>query len=427
MTENDDPFGKMLDEAGVSFTRRPPQPGVTMNAGDTIQIVQDIASNPSLLTAIATVLVVWIKSRTSRKAMFTTKENEVVHAFEGMSPDEIERLVKLSRSIAVIDTAPKTKIKDNKKGPGKWVPQGNGGTQKPTCFVCGDTVMMDASRQNNTEPQSCFDAQCRVIAEQRKRLPPGSFQPDFSLQSRLIRTRRAAAKQHRLLSQQVAESRAAENQQHWGDLSEITAVPPTARVLRLVIPNGRAPLQPQDAARRETHRKHLQTILAETQGLPALLPITADQPTADAAEESMSGQLCTMCGGGCCVRGGDAAYLTAETMQRVMATQINPEGVELLERYMSLLPQESTDGSCIYHGAAGCALPRELRSDTCNRYCCASLIELISAFGQSDGSETVALVLQRHQNLWEQGSPSLENPIIAAAVMTNVDTVPIAR
>ncbi len=84
-----------------------------MNAGDTIQIVQDIALNAALPAAIATVLVAWIKSRTSRKAMFTTKDNEVLHAFEGMSPDEIERLVKLSRSIAVIDTAQKTK---NKKG-----------------------------------------------------------------------------------------------------------------------------------------------------------------------------------------------------------------------------------------------------------------------------------------------------------------------
>lgn len=113
MTGSDDPFCKMLDESGVSFTRCPQQPGVIMNAGDTIQIVQDIALNAALPAAIATVLVAWIKSRTSRKAMFTTKDNEVLHAFEGMSPDEIERLVKLSRSIAVIDTAQKTK---NKKG-----------------------------------------------------------------------------------------------------------------------------------------------------------------------------------------------------------------------------------------------------------------------------------------------------------------------
>ena len=29
--------------------------------------------------------------------------------------------------------------------------------------------------------------------------------------------------------------------------------------------------------------------------------------------------------------------------------------------------------SCVYHGADGCALPRALRSDTCNRYFCEGL------------------------------------------------------
>lgn len=114
MTGADDTFCNMLTDAGVEFTKRPPLRGViVMSAGDTLDIVQNIASNAAWPAAIATVLVAWIKSKNSRKAIFTTKDNEVHHAFEGMSPDEIERLVKQSRDIMAIDTAPQKK---NKKG-----------------------------------------------------------------------------------------------------------------------------------------------------------------------------------------------------------------------------------------------------------------------------------------------------------------------
>ncbi len=33
------------------------------------------------------------------------------------------------------------------------------------------------------------------------------------------------------------------------------------------------------------------------------------------------------------------------------------------------------EGSCILHGPAGCALPREMRADICNQFYCAGLKE----------------------------------------------------
>ena len=112
MTGRDEPFCQMLDDAGVKYARRPRPVGVIMNAGDAIQIATDIAPHATWAAAVASVLIAWIKSRTSRKVNFTTKDNQVEHAFEGMSVDEIERLLKVSKSIMVIDTDPKPKEKD---------------------------------------------------------------------------------------------------------------------------------------------------------------------------------------------------------------------------------------------------------------------------------------------------------------------------
>ena len=107
----DDDFYEMLDEAGVAFTRRLPQSGVIMNAGDSIEVLQNLASGGVWIGALATVIVKWIKARSSRKVIVTTKENEVVHVFEGMSAEEIERILKATRDLAIIDTEPKSKIK----------------------------------------------------------------------------------------------------------------------------------------------------------------------------------------------------------------------------------------------------------------------------------------------------------------------------
>jgi hypothetical protein len=40
------------------------------------------------------------------------------------------------------------------------------------------------------------------------------------------------------------------------------------------------------------------------------------------------------------------------------------------------LPAESVLDSCVYHSATGCSLPRELRSETCNRHLCGKLKNL---------------------------------------------------
>jgi hypothetical protein len=55
----------------------------------------------------------------------------------------------------------------------------------------------------------------------------------------------------------------------------------------------------------------------------------------------------------------------------------SPEGILLA--YLSHLGEESVERSCFYHQRDGCALPRAMRSDTCNRFLCPGLIEFRNA------------------------------------------------
>jgi len=100
------PFCRLLDDAGIAYERRPRPVGVILNSGDAIQIATDLAPHATWAAAVAWVIIAWIKSRASRKVTFTTTENEVQHAFEGMSVEEIERLLRVSKSIMVFDTKP---------------------------------------------------------------------------------------------------------------------------------------------------------------------------------------------------------------------------------------------------------------------------------------------------------------------------------
>ena len=77
--------------------------------------------------------------------------------------------------------------------------------------------------------------------------------------------------------------------------------------------------------------------------------------------------------GACCGAGGEHAYLTAERMRRYLAAHPTLTAADALEAYAGRVPAVTTRRSCVYHGTAGCALPREMRADVCNRHYCESL------------------------------------------------------
>ena len=90
--------------------------------------------------------------------------------------------------------------------------------------------------------------------------------------------------------------------------------------------------------------------------------------------------VCRTCRGACCKTGEDHAYLTRAVLTRVKAELKIANQVSLLQSYLDLVPEAAYAGSCIYHGSQGCALPRSMRSETCNQYMCYPLEQLGNSF-----------------------------------------------
>ncbi|MGH1340275.1 MAG: hypothetical protein ACRBN8_01895 [Nannocystales bacterium] len=92
--------------------------------------------------------------------------------------------------------------------------------------------------------------------------------------------------------------------------------------------------------------------------------------------------VCGTCRGACCKAGEGHAFLTRSVLSRVRVEQRLATDAALLESYLDHVPEVAREGSCIFHGALGCALPRAMRSETCNRFLCFPLKQLGRDFGR---------------------------------------------
>jgi hypothetical protein len=186
--------------------------------------------------------------------------------------------------------------------------------------------------------------------------------------------------------------------------------------MTVLLPSGPRRLRKLSQRRRRQHELHLRRIITEL-AQPAD-PSPADDPTPTPTGRPLAAHLCTMCRGGCCTRGGDAAYLSVATLRRFIATEGPLAPDALLAAYLDRLPIRSEAGSCIHHGVGGCSLPRAMRSDICNNYACQALAEVL--IDQHGGQPVQAvIVVQRRQDNWSQRRPGLDNSIIAQAVITD--------
>ncbi len=164
---------------------------------------------------------------------------------------------------------------------------------------------------------------------------------------------------------------AAEEVARRADREHRASLPPDT--VRVLLPANADPLAPQDPGRRAAFEQHLRDILRS----PSADRAEVDAPPPPAGRDALSAAACSACRGSCCRSGGDHAYLTEETMARVLRALPDRGPAQLLEDYLERLPDRTVRDSCIYHGAAGCGLPREMRSTTCNRHLCGKLQGLL--------------------------------------------------
>lgn len=154
-----------------------------------------------------------------------------------------------------------------------------------------------------------------------------------------------------------------------------------------LVPHNNAPSRKLPARRKRRLREHLARVLnlaisqreAVAKGtaeprpdLPPLVP-----PAKELAHVML--QACIGCRGFCCRTGGEHAYITQDTMQAYLEAHPDESPDAIIETYLAHVPERTLDGGCVFQHANGCALPREMRGDLCNRYYCGSLVDFQSA------------------------------------------------
>ena len=102
-----------------------------------------------------------------------------------------------------------------------------------------------------------------------------------------------------------------------------------------------------------------------------------ESPESPARHDALIGSACAACRGSCCRFGGDHAYLYPDHFRRALRARPEVSRDALLAQVVSRLPGEVYHDSCIFHTTAGCALPRELRSNLCNTFLCGGLEEML--------------------------------------------------
>jgi hypothetical protein len=148
--------------------------------------------------------------------------------------------------------------------------------------------------------------------------------------------------------------------------------------IALVPYNPSAPL-PLPDDRREKFRAHLANVAAEAfaaqEAAREADAATPEPAAAEQVEPNLAAMFhaCGACRGLCCRNGHEHAYLTSATVQRYLRAFPGSSLADLMEAYLSRLPAHSLELGCVFQEATGCALPRSLRSDTCNDYYCPDL------------------------------------------------------
>ena len=276
------------------------------------------------------------------------------------------------------------------------------------CVVCNAALPRSFGAAPPTlDPYpTCQTVACRMVASRRADMDEAGFKHYLGMQARHT--------QHRARVAQIALQRKAdETQENCAAFAALAArVPQAGEALTLLLPSGPRRARAQSARRRARYRQHLLDIIAEAAHIAPAAPAAPGQTSAS----NLPGRVCATCGGGCCTRGGEKAYLSAETMRRVLDAHPGISTEALLEMYLSRLAANSQAGSCINHTARGCSLPTALRSDICNRFACDSLAKLQAA--QRSGVPVQAvLVVRRKQDHWHRNELAVDNGITARAII----------
>ncbi len=144
-------------------------------------------------------------------------------------------------------------------------------------------------------------------------------------------------------------------------------------------PPYRPAVVPLPPRRRRGFSAHLRRIAAAAADEPPAPPPGPDSDTDAQEGGALFDAGCAMCGGRCCRQGGEHAYLTPRSARAWFDAHQGKSADAFVTAYARHLPRTTVADSCVYHTGTGCALPRALRSRTCNTFLCDGLTALRAA------------------------------------------------
>lgn len=171
----------------------------------------------------------------------------------------------------------------------------------------------------------------------------------------------------------------------------------TLSLLTLVVPCETAPAVKSPDKQRQTLANHLRAAMRSAAGLieDEDQRVAIRQEFADRSNESPTPlpihNACATCEGRCCGQGRNHAFLGNRFIAFRLLSEPESDPEAMIDDYLSRIPDQHIEDSCLYHTSSGCALPRRLRSSTCNEFLCSALTECMNVITDSpSGPSAVA-------------------------------------
>ena len=290
------------------------------------------------------------------------------------------------------------------------------GPLKPiNCCVCNKALPpWTTGRQD----PCCEAPACRELLARRSQMGEHLFQHQVTQGQARLREQVEAARA--VAARAAAE--AAENAHEFAALRAQRGFGPG--VQEAVLPSGPRRTRPVSAQRRAAYEAHLRSLVAQAFAAPSPSTMPPAPPPTPVPASRLPERLCTACGGGCCTAGGTHAYLVQATIQRLRQQEPGLAPEQIVQAYLSRVPAQAGAGSCINHSRQGCTLPREWRSDTCNRWSCDAFKALQQGL-QTEPRVQQVRVLRRRQDQWTQTLLQADNRIVARAELSEDRLLPL--
>lgn len=130
-------------------------------------------------------------------------------------------------------------------------------------------------------------------------------------------------------------------------------------------------------------------------------PAPVNSPDLALADEPLSAldaPLCALCRGRCCRFGLDGrAFLEPQHLRSWLARRPGASWADAVDHWLGFIGAEHLQASCLFHGRAGCTLPRERRSDVCNQFACDALEQARDVAAASPEAVVVAGIAASHE------------------------------